>query len=93
MSKGEGPHPAVAFVHGSGPAPRSSFMAQPEIRGEGLAETFARAGTAALVYGKRGFGESMGDRLGRAGHLLVTLTAVLFFPFMLYWNLAYPGLV
>src|SRR3712207_4297325 len=59
--KGEEPHPAVVFVHGSGPATRTSLMAQPYIRGEGIAERFADRGIAALVYDKRGSGESTGD--------------------------------
>jgi dienelactone hydrolase len=59
--EGEGPHPAVVFVHGSGPATRASLMTQPGIRGEGLAERFAERGIAVLVYDKRGSGESTGN--------------------------------
>jgi pimeloyl-ACP methyl ester carboxylesterase len=48
-----GPHPAVVFVHGSGPARRDSSWF--------LAERFVRAGVAALIYDKRGTGQSNGD--------------------------------
>ena len=58
--EGEGPHPAVVLVHGSGPVTRSSLMTQPEIQGEGIAESFAGAGITTLVYDKRGSGESTG---------------------------------
>lgn len=61
MPRGEGSHPAVVFVHGSGAATRSSLMAQPEIQGESVAESFAGVGIAALVYDKRGSGESTGE--------------------------------
>jgi dienelactone hydrolase len=46
-------HPAIVFVHGSGPETRhaSRFMA----------EQFAKAGVAALIYDKRGAGASQGD--------------------------------
>jgi pimeloyl-ACP methyl ester carboxylesterase len=50
---GPGPHPAVVFVHGSGAARRDSSAF--------LADRFARAGVAALIYDKRGAGESKGD--------------------------------
>ena len=48
-----GPHPAVVFVHGAGPATRMSFM--------NWAKLFARHGIAALTYDKRGTGKSTGD--------------------------------
>lgn len=54
MPPGEGPFPAVVLVHGSGSETRwgtSRF----------LADQFARAGIAALIYDKRGTGESTGD--------------------------------
>jgi pimeloyl-ACP methyl ester carboxylesterase len=50
---GGGPHPAVAFVDGSGPAERDSF----EEEGEAL----ARAGFASLSWDKPGCGDSGGD--------------------------------
>jgi pimeloyl-ACP methyl ester carboxylesterase len=48
-----GPHPAVVFVHGSGPEGRfgSRF----------LADHLARHGVAALIFDKRGVGASGGD--------------------------------
>lgn len=53
LPNGPGPHPAVVFVHGSGPARRDSSWF--------LAERFVRAGVAALIYDKRGAGDSTGD--------------------------------
>jgi uncharacterized protein len=50
---GDGPHPAVAFVDGSGPAERDSFDEE--------AEALARAGFASLCWDKPGCGESGGD--------------------------------
>jgi len=49
----KGPHPAVVFLHGSGPEGRyaSRFLAQ----------YFAQHGIAALIYDKRGVGKSKGD--------------------------------
>lgn len=50
---GDGPHPAVVFVHGSGAADRWwAFY---------LAEQFTKAGFAGLMYDKRGVGDSGGD--------------------------------
>ena len=48
-----GPHPAVVFLHGSGPEGRyaSRFLAQ----------YLTRHGIAALIYDKRGVGKSTGD--------------------------------
>ena len=48
------PAPAVVFVHGAGPAVRGD-------RYHELARHFARKGVAALIYDKRGCGESTGD--------------------------------
>ena len=48
------PHAAVVFVHGSGK----------QTRNLGLAEQFAAAGIAALVYDKRGAGKSGGEYEG-----------------------------
>lgn len=48
-----GPHPAVVFLHGSGPATRAG--ARP------YAEEFARLGVASLFFDKRGSGESGGS--------------------------------
>jgi uncharacterized protein len=50
---GDGPHPAVAFVDGSGPAERDSFSEE--------AEALARAGFASLGWDKPGCGSSGGD--------------------------------
>ena len=52
LPRGAGPHPAVVFVHGSGPARRGEFFH--------FADRFARAGIAALIYDKRGSGASVG---------------------------------
>jgi hypothetical protein len=53
LPPGPGPHPAVVFVHGAG----SSTREQQRV----LADHFARSGIAALIYDKRGSGESGGD--------------------------------
>lgn len=51
----DGPHPAVVFLHGSGPASRAG--ARP------YAEVFARLGIASLFFDKRGAGDSDGSWL------------------------------
>ncbi len=48
-----GPHPAVLFLHGSGPEGRFG--------GRFLAEYSVKHGIAALIYDKRGVGQSTGD--------------------------------
>jgi alpha-beta hydrolase superfamily lysophospholipase len=53
MPAGPGPHPAILFVHGSG--------AEGRYASRYLADRFARAGFAALIYDKRGVGASGGD--------------------------------
>lgn len=51
----KGPHPAIVFIHGSGP----------QDRGFGpLAAAFAGRGVAVLTYDKRGVGDSTGDFTG-----------------------------
>ncbi len=50
---GAGPHPAVVMTHASGAETREANRA--------LAESFARAGIAALAYDKRGSGSSTGN--------------------------------
>jgi pimeloyl-ACP methyl ester carboxylesterase len=47
-------HPAVIFVHGAGPTVRSDGYRE-------LANHFAQNGIAALIYDKRGCGESTGN--------------------------------
>jgi pimeloyl-ACP methyl ester carboxylesterase len=49
----QGPHPALVFVHGSGP--------QIRIDNWPMADRFARAGIACLSFDKRGTGNSTGD--------------------------------
>ena len=53
VPSGEGPHPAVVFVHGDGPDTREGYRF--------FADLFARRGVAALIYDKRGAGASEGD--------------------------------
>ena len=53
LPPGDGPHPALVFLHGSGPHPRA-FMRP-------YAETFTALGVACFIYDKRGSGESTGD--------------------------------
>lgn len=50
---GKGPHAAVIFLHGSGAEGRAGSRF--------IADRFARAGIAALIYDKRGVGESTGE--------------------------------
>jgi hypothetical protein len=53
LPAGSGPHPAVVFLHGSGAEGRWASRY--------LAVLLARAGYAALIYDKRGVGDSGGD--------------------------------
>ncbi len=50
---GPGPHPALVFVHGSGPGTKGQSLIE--------ADRFARQGIAVLRFDKRGCGSSMGD--------------------------------
>ena len=52
LPKNEEPFPAVVFVHGAGPQTRESYRE--------LGEYFASQGIAALIYDKRGTGQSGG---------------------------------
>jgi len=49
-----GRHPAIIFIHGAGPETRWG-------RYRSYADYFARRGVAALIYDKRGTGQSAGD--------------------------------
>ena len=51
-----GPHPAIAFVYGSGPADRTYYGIAPH-----LWRHFARRGFACLAWDKPGVGRSTGD--------------------------------
>jgi dipeptidyl aminopeptidase/acylaminoacyl peptidase len=53
LPAGEGPYPAVVFLHGSGGEGRWASRY--------LSARLARAGYASLIYDKRGVGESTGD--------------------------------
>lgn len=53
LPRSEEPLPAVVFVHGAGPQTRESYRE--------LGEYFASQGIAALIYDKRGTGQSGGD--------------------------------
>ena len=53
LPSGIKPHPAVVFIHGSGPDSRENYSF--------YAELFARHGIATLIYDKRGVGASTGD--------------------------------
>jgi pimeloyl-ACP methyl ester carboxylesterase len=52
---GQGPHPAIILLHGSGPLTRDSFGPYPRF--------FASLGLAVLIFDKRGTGDSTGTRL------------------------------
>lgn len=54
MPVGPGPHPAIVMIHGAAGGRRDYYRA--------YAEHFVHAGMAALVYDRRGHGESTGDR-------------------------------
>jgi pimeloyl-ACP methyl ester carboxylesterase len=53
LPEGEGPFPAVVFLHGSGPQTRDTNRF--------AAERFAELGIASLIFDKRGVGESAGS--------------------------------
>ncbi|MEQ9425022.1 MAG: alpha/beta fold hydrolase [Cyclobacteriaceae bacterium] len=53
IPEGEGPFPAIAFLHGSGPHTREGFRS--------YALKFAEIGLASLFYDKRGTGSSTGS--------------------------------
>jgi pimeloyl-ACP methyl ester carboxylesterase len=53
LPPGPGPHPALVFVHGSGPGTRGQYPFE--------ADRFARQGIAVLAFDKRGAGESTGN--------------------------------
>lgn len=53
LPPGTGPFPAVVIIHGAGPDTRSPYIPD--------AQMLRQAGIAALVYDKRGAGESTGD--------------------------------
>ncbi|MGB6364299.1 MAG: alpha/beta hydrolase [Thermoanaerobaculia bacterium] len=53
LPPGDGPHPAIVLVHGSGADTRHAYRP--------VAHLFAQAGIAALFYDKRGTGDSTGN--------------------------------
>ena len=57
LPEGSSPYPAVAFVHGSGPATRHSYYL------ESIGDEFLRRGFATLIWSKPGVDESTGDYL------------------------------
>jgi uncharacterized protein len=68
IPQGSGPHPAVLFLHGSGPQTRDSPH-------RFLADFFARRGFASLIYDKRGTGASTGVPWERSGDRFDDLAA------------------
>lgn len=74
LPEGSGPHPLMAFIHGSGPAGRDGYNGFPP-----LWQEFARRGCASLSWDKPGVGESTGDWMvqtlqDRARECLAALT-------------------
>lgn len=77
---GQGPHPAVAFLHGSGPVDRDGPGYLPPIR-----EHFARHGIAALCYTNRwtdlaGFAHKVQANLGQNTLALLDIDQTLWAP-------------
>ncbi|MCL0050825.1 alpha/beta hydrolase [Dehalococcoidia bacterium] len=66
LPSGEGPHPAVILISGSGPQNRDSEL--PGVPGyrpfAAIADHLSRHGIAVLRYDDRGVGESTGDHAG-----------------------------
>jgi uncharacterized protein len=63
LPKLPGPHPAVAFVHGSGSLDRNDWTLHPALR-----EHLARQGVASLCWDKPGVGASSGDWTQQSFH-------------------------
>ena len=55
LPKSDGPHPAVVWVHGSGPMTRLTYSPT------GIVPSLVQSGVAVLSYDKRGAGESDGQ--------------------------------
>jgi dipeptidyl aminopeptidase/acylaminoacyl peptidase len=53
LPESEGPFPTVVVLHGSGPETRAPYLPD--------ATVLTQAGIAALIYDRRGTGESSGD--------------------------------
>ena len=64
----KGPHPAIVFLHGSGPQTRESYLRY-------FADLFARRGFVTLIYDKRGTGASTGEVWYRTGDRFDLLAA------------------
>ncbi len=60
LPAGEGPHPGVVLIHGTGPHTRAQDMHGFEML-TAIAERLAQDGVASLRYDKRGVGASTGD--------------------------------
>jgi uncharacterized protein len=69
LPDGPGPHPAVVMLHGSGREDRSGYRI--------VARALAERGVAALIYDKRGAGESSGDADYRYSELVADGQAAL----------------
>ena len=74
IPNGEGPHPALAMMHGSGPGPRMGNFAE--------AQSLARDGVAVLIYDKRGSGASVGGHYRFDGYEALASDGVAAFEFL-----------
>ena len=74
IPNGEGPHPALVMMHGSGESTRMDNFAE--------AQSLARDGVAVLIYDKRGSGASVGGHYRFDGYEALASDGVAAFNFL-----------